>query len=93
MGFDFGNIVGNVVTALVGGGTGWFFGRRGNNAAAAVTEGEAMQKMQESYKTFVEDANARFTEMREEIKSLHLDIKSISEELDRCKKMSGLSKK
>lgn len=24
MGFDFGNIVDNVVTALVGGGTGWF---------------------------------------------------------------------
>ena len=50
MGFDLGNIVDNLVTALVGGGTGWFFGRRGNNAAAAVTEGDAIIKMQESYK-------------------------------------------
>jgi hypothetical protein len=92
MGFDLGNIVDNVVTALVGGGTGWFFGRRGNNAAAAVTEGDAIIKMQESYKTFVEDANERFTEMRSEIKELHDNLGQVRE-LDRCKKMSGLSKK
>jgi len=93
MNFDFGNILDNVVTALVGGGTGWFFGRRGSNAAAAVTEGDAIIKMQESYKTFVEDANTKFTELKGEIKNLQSDLHGVQEELIRCKKMSGLTGK
>ena len=90
MAFDFNSIIDNVVTALIGGGTGWFFGRRGNNAAAAVTEGDAILKMQESYKTFVEDANVKFSEMKEEIKVLHTNLNAVRKELENCKKFSGL---
>ena len=90
MAFDFNSIIDNVVTAIVGGGTGWFFGRRGSNAAAAVTEGDAILKMQESYKTFVEDANVKFSEMKEEIKVLHIDLNAVRKELENCKKFSGL---
>jgi len=88
--FDFNSIIDNVVTAIVGAGTGWFFGRRGSNAAAAVTEGDAILKMQESYKTFVEDANVKFSEMKEEIKVLHIDLNAVRKELENCKKFSGL---
>ena len=90
MAFDFNSIIDNLVTAIVGGGTGWFFGRRGSNAAAAVTEGDAILKMQESYKTFVEDANVKFSEMKEEIKVLHTNLNAVRKELENCKKFSGL---
>ena len=90
MAFDFNSIIDNVVTAIVGGGTGWFFGRRNSNAAASVTEGDAILKMQESYKTFVEDANVKFSEMKEEIKVLHIDLSAVRKELENCKKFSGL---
>jgi len=79
-------ILKNLGLAAGGGFSGWYFTKRQYNATAAVTEGTALATMQSSYKTFVEDSNARFEEMRAEISSLHLDIKQLSSELENCKK-------
>lgn len=79
-------ILKNLGLAAGGGFSGWYFTKRQYNANAAIAEGTALATMQNSYRTFVEDANARFDEMKKEISSLHIEIKHLSTELENCKK-------
>ena len=71
--------------AAGGGLSGWYFTRRQYSATAASIEADATAKMQANYRVFVEDANAKFEEMKAEISKLHSELKQLSSELEKCK--------
>ena len=49
-----------LVTALVGGVSGWFFTRKQQAAEVKVKEGSALEGMQRAYDRLVEDMNSKF---------------------------------
>lgn len=77
---EFGSIIDNVVTAIIGGGAGWFFGKRNNNAQASVTEGDATARMQANYKTYIEDNNAQMDVLKKDISFMREEVKRCEEE-------------
>lgn len=77
---EFGNIIDNVVTAIIGGGAGWFFGKRNNNAQASVTEGDATARMQANYKTYIEDNNAQMEVLKKDIVFMREQVKRCEDE-------------
>lgn len=64
------NIV-TIITAVIGSGA-WYFERRQRIASAKLTEGDALAKMQEAYRGFIDDQNA----VKEELKTLINDCHS-----------------
>lgn len=75
-----------IATAGTSGAAGWFFTRRQYNAAASVTEADAVKQMQEAYSRFVQDSNARINELKLEVELLNRRILSIGKELEECKR-------
>jgi len=81
-----------IITGILGVGA-YIFERRRKNAEIQKVESDANQGMQASYKNWVNDANAKFEEMRSDILSMKSKIDSLEKnEVLMIVKIEGLEK-
>lgn len=76
-----------MITAVVGGLSGWFFTRKQQAADVKVTEGSALEGMQRAYDRLVEDMNAKFSELKKENAELKIEIQKLHKENLELKRM------
>ena len=76
-----------LITAAIGGVSGWFFTRKQQAAEVKVTEGSALEGMQRAYDRLVEDMNNKFEELKAENAELKSEIQKLHKENRELKRM------
>ena len=76
-----------IVTAVIGGASGWFFTRKQQAAEVKVTEGNALEGMQRAYDKLVEDMNAKFEELKKDNADLKAEVEHLHTENKELKRL------
>ena len=76
-----------LITAFIGGVSGWFFTRKQQDANVKVTQGDALQGMQLAYDKLVEDMNAKFDELKQDNVELKNQVGKLHKENLELKKL------
>lgn len=76
-----------LITALIGGVSGWFFTRKQQEASTRVTQGDALHGMQLAYDKLVEDMNAKFDELKQDNVELKNQVGKLHKENLELKKL------
>ena len=76
-----------LITAIIGGASGWFFTRKQKEAETKITEGSALEGIQRAYDRLVEDMNQKFSELKKENAELKEEIQKLHNENAELKKM------
>ena len=76
-----------LITAVIGGVSGWFFTRKQQDANTRVTQGDALHGMQLAYDKLVEDMNAKFDELKQDNVELKNQVGKLHKENLELKKL------